>query len=140
MAKSCQDSCLYLNPAAPLLCCSLLGSDSKFSFFHLQSFPTAGCSRIISASPRKRDSCQQPLLSLVCLSKEESGIWLVLVCYFDSTSLPFALLGSVSTSGLGQKKWKMANFHQKKIESIAVSQVFCHLVSRRAKDSQPGHS
>lgn len=103
--------------------------------FHLQSFPAAGCSKILAASPRKRASCQRPL-SLVCLSKDESGIWLVLACYFDSTSLPFALLGSVSTSGLGQKSGKWPICRKKKKESTALSQVFCHLASRRAEDSQ----
>lgn len=107
MAKGCQDSCLYLDPAAP----PLLGSDSKLWFFTSSLSPLLSAAGLFLLLLGKEPATS---FSLVCLSKEESGICLVLACYFDSTSLPFALLGSVSTSGLGQKKVENGQFAPKK--------------------------
>lgn len=78
------------------------------------------------------EKSQRPL-SLVCLSKEESGIWLVLACYFDSTSLPFALLGSVSTSGLDQKSGKWPICRKKKMNSLLSAKCFVTLHQERQR-------
>lgn len=51
----------------------------------------------------------------------------MLACYFDSTSLPFALLGSVSASGLGQKSGKMANLQKEKMHLLLSAKCFVTL-------------